>query len=403
MPDIPAPISHPPALSFTILMALLISIVAISIDALLPALGIIGAEYQLANANHVQYVISGLFIGLALGELVCGPMSDALGRKPVLYVGLAMYLAGSILCYLAPSFDILLLGRLIQGFGVAGPYVSAVSIVRDKYSGREMARVMSIVMMIFILVPAVAPALGQGVLHIATWRDIFLLYMVYSIAIVLWIAFKLEETLPPERRIPFKAASMRHGFVEVFCNRVTVAYTLCIGICFGSFIGYLNSSQQIFQVQFKTGEMFTVYFGGLALVLGAASLTNARIVERLGMRYICMRAMGTIVVISLLFLGVHMIADVTLWMFLIYASILFFCFGLMFSNLNAIAMEPMGHIAGTASAVIGAASSVISMALGTMIGQLYDNTLIPVVLGFTGLGVLALLIMAYGNRGHIAH
>ena len=395
--------SHPPALSFIVLMALLMSIVAISIDALLPALGLIGSDYQVTNANHVQYVVSGLFIGLAFGELVAGPLSDAMGRKPVLYIGLALYLAGSVLCFFAPSFDILLFGRLLQGIGVAGPYVSTVSIVRDQYRGREMARVMSIIMMIFILVPAVAPALGQGVLHIASWRYIFLLYIVYSIAIVTWIAFRLNETLPKERRIAFKASAIRHGFIEVFTNRITMSYMLAIGACFGGFLGYLNSSQQIFQVQFGTAEMFTVYFGMLALVLGAASLYNSRIVERLGMRYICMRAMIIVVAASILFLGLHAIAHITLWMFLIYAAIIFFGFGLMFGNLNAIAMEPMGRIAGTAAAVIGAVSSLMSMALGTLIGQLYDNTLIPMTVGFIVLGLVAIGCMVYGNRGHVSH
>ncbi len=397
------PAGKTPALSFIILMALLMSIVAISIDALLPALGLIGAEYQVSDANHVQYVVGALFVGLAFGELVAGPLSDAMGRKPVLYVGLALYLIGSVLCFFAPSFDLLLLGRLLQGIGVAGPYVSTVSIVRDQYSGRDMARVMSIIMMIFILVPAIAPALGQGVLYIASWREIFLFYIVYSVAIVTWIALRLDETLPKERRIAFKASAIRHGFVEVFKNRITMSYMLAIGACFGGFLGYLNSSQQIFQVQFKTAEMFTVYFGLLALVLGAASLVNSRIVARLGMRYICLRAMISVVAASAVFLGLHAIAAITLWMFLIYAAIIFFGFGLMFGNLNAIAMEPMGHIAGTAAAVISAVSSLISMALGTLIGQLYDITLIPMTLGFIVLGLVAIGCMRYGNRDHVTH
>lgn len=383
---------------FTILMALLISIVAISIDALLPALGMIGEDLQLSHPNQAQYVIVFLFVGMAFGQLVSGPVSDAVGRKKVLYSGIVLYLAGSVLCFTATNLTMILAGRLIQGLGLSGPYVSAVSIVRDKYSGRDMARVMSLIMMIFIMVPAVAPSIGQGILFFASWRYIFLLYIVYSIIISLWLFFRLEETLPVEKRVPFSMKSIASGFREVVAHRATISYTICMGICFGSFIGYLNSSQQIFQVQFDAGKMFTVYFGGLALVLGIASLLNARIVGKFGMRHICILAILGIIVSSALFLALNLLAGANLWMFLLYAAILFFCFGLIFGNLNSLSMEPMGHIAGIASAVIGAVSSILSMTLGALIGQLYDGTLIPLTSGFLILGILSFLAMAYARK-----
>ena len=291
------------ATEFTILMALLMSIIAISIDALLPALGVIATEFHIASRNHVQYVIGFLFIGMAVGQLLCGPLSDALGRKKILYVGIGLYLIGSAICFMAQDFSILLAGRLIQGVGVAGPYVSAMSIVRDRYTGRDMARIMSIIMMIFITVPAIAPSLGQAILFLASWRAVFVLYIVYSIAIGVWLSFRLEETLPPEKRIPFHVGNIIDGFREVISNRTTVGYMICMGICFGSFIGYLNSSQQIFQIQFHVGKIFTVYFGLLALILGVASLLNSYFVERLGMRYICFRSMACIVGASAPFSG----------------------------------------------------------------------------------------------------
>ncbi len=382
-------------------MALLMSVVAISIDAMLPALGVIGKDLQVSHPNHVQYIIGFIFIGMATGQLLCGPLSDALGRKKVLYLGIGFYLAGSVICFFASDFRFLLIGRLIQGLGVAGPYVSAISIVRDKFSGRDMARVMSFVMMIFIMVPAIAPSIGQAILLLASWRYIFLLYIIYSITVGLWLFFRLEETLPVEKRIPFKVSAFIQGFREVFRSRVTICYTLCMGICFGSFIGYLNSAQQIFQVQFGTGKMFTVYFGGLALLFGVASLLNSRVVEKLGMRYICRRSTLCIIITSIIFLLVNQMAEVRLWMFLVYAGILFLCFGLMFGNLNSIAMEPMGHIAGIASAVTGSLSSGISMVLGAIIGQLYNNTLIPIASGFFILGILSLLIMIYADSKKI--
>lgn len=398
MTDTPiAPPLDSRAREFTILMASMMSIVAISIDAFLPALGMVGKDLNLTNPNHAQYLISFIFLGMALGQLVCGPLSDALGRKKVLYAGIALYLVGSVICLVADNLTMMLCGRFLQGLGVSGPYVSAISIVRDKYSGRHMARVMSVIMTIFILVPAVAPTLGQAILTFASWRAIFLLYVLYALAVGTWLYFRLEETLPPEKRVPFNPHNLLHGLREIVGNRATFCYTICMGICFGSFIGYLNSSQQIFQVQFDAGKMFTIYFGALALVLGGASMVNSRLVEALGMRHICKASFLCVVVSSALFLGLHAFSEIHLWMFLIYAAILFFCFGLVFGNLNALAMEPMGHIAGTASAVIGCCSSVISMTLGAAIGQMYDNTLIPVASGFMVLGALALVFMKLAN------
>jgi MFS transporter, DHA1 family, multidrug resistance protein len=378
---------------FTVLVALMMSIVAISIDALLPALGIISSDIHLTQANQAQYIISALFLGMALGQLVCGPLSDATGRKAVLYGGISLFLVGSSLCFFAQDLNTMLIGRFIQGLGVSGPYVSAISIVRDKYVGRQMAKVMSLVMLIFIMVPAIAPSLGQGILLVADWRYVFVLYLVYAITIGLWIFLRLEETLPKEKRIPFTVRGFKDGFKEVILHRSTMGYTLCMGLFFGSFVGYLNSSQQIFQVQFGTGKMFTVYFGVLALVFGLASLFNSKFVMKWGMHAICHRATIAIIASSAAFLGLHAVTAIELWMFLIYAAVLFFSFGLVFGNVNALAMEPMGHVAGIASAIIGSVSSILSMVIGTSIGQMYNNTLVPITLGFLVLCSLALGVM----------
>lgn len=378
---------------FTLLVALLMSIVAMSIDALLPALGFISNDIPLSHSNQAQYIISALFLGMAIGQLVCGPLSDATGRKKVLYVGIALFFCGSLICFFAQDINTLLLGRFIQGLGVAGPYVSAISIVRDKYAGNEMARIMSLVMMIFIMVPALAPSIGQAVLLVSSWRYIFVLYIVYALIIGIWIFLRLEETLPKEYRIPFTTRGFSDGFKEVVSNYTTMCYTLCMGLFFGSFLGYLNSSQQIFQDLFQTGKLFTIYFGVLALVFGAASLVNARFVQKWGMDYLCTRAVLGIILSSAVFLVVSMLLPANLWLFMIYASVLFFCFGLVFGNVNAMAMEPMGHVAGIASAIIGATSSILSMLIGTAIGQMYNNTLIPVTSGFLILGTMALVIL----------
>lgn len=388
---------------FMVLMAMLMSIVAISIDAMLPALGIIGGDFALQNPNHAQYVIALIFLGMGLGELFWGPLSDAYGRKIVLYFSVGIYLIGTLACYFADSFPALLIGRVVQGIGVAGPYITNISVIRDKYEGRAMARIMSVVTMIFLVVPALAPALGQLVMHFADWRAIFLLYVIYAIVIALWLFFRLDESLPKENRVPFTLKNILHGFREVLGNRVTCGYMVCMGICFGSFMGYLNSAQQIFYTQFNSGDMFSLYFGLLAMVMASASLTNSRIVERLGMYYICLRAFCAVILWSALFLVLHAFVDIQLWMFLLYAAVLFFNFGLVFGNLNAIAMEPMGHIAGLATAVIGFASSLISMGLGSFIGQLYNNTLIPMVTGFLILGGICITIMLLVEKTRVKH
>lgn len=387
---------------FTLLVALMMSIVAISIDALLPALGFIGQEINLSHPNQIQYVISALFLGMALGQLVCGPLSDATGRKKVLYGGIALFFCGSAICFFATSIEGLLIGRFVQGVGVAGPYVSAISIVRDKYAGNEMARIMSLVMMIFIMVPALAPSLGQAVLLISSWRYIFVLYIVYALIIGVWIFWRLEETLPKEFRIPFTRTGFIDGFKEVISNYSTMCYTLCMGLFFGSFMGYLNSSQQIFQELFNTGKLFTVYFGVLALLFGVASMVNARFVQKWGMEYLCRQATLGIIFSSAIFLALQLITTPNLWLFLAYAAVLFFCFGLVFGNVNAMAMEPMGHVAGIASAVIGASSSIISMIIGTAIGQMYDNTLVPMTCGFLILASLCLVILNLAKQRKLA-
>lgn len=379
---------------FIVFTATLISIVAISIDALLPALGIITQDFGVSDPNSTQLLISALFLGSATGQLICGPLSDALGRKPVLYAGLFVYFLGTLLCLLSNDLNSLLTGRFIQGLGVAGPYISAVSLVRDKFKGQDMAQVMSVVMMIFVLVPALAPSLGQAILYMANWRGIFILYGIYAFIILIWIYFRLPESLPKEKRIPLSANGVKYGFKEVMKNKNTRRLMICMGIIFGCLIGYLNSSQQIFQEHFKTGELFSVYFGMLASILGVASLLNSRLVSKLGMHFIASRAFGLIVISSILFISLQLMIDIKLWMFLIYAIFLFFSIGLIFGNLNAMAMEPMGHVAGIASAVIGATSSIISMSIGTIIGQLYNDSVLPMACAFLLMSTIGSIILS---------
>lgn len=389
----PAPPDHLPNKEFIVLMAAIMSVVALSIDAMLPALGVIGADLGIQNPNHAQFIISAIFGGMAVGQLVCGPLSDALGRKRLLIGSFLLYLVGTFICWSAQSLEQMLIGRVIQGFAAAGPYVSTLSIVRDCYSGYAMARIMSLVMMIFIMVPVVAPTLGQLMLRIGSWQTVFSLLFFYALAVLSWVILRLQETLPAAKRVAFSAKNIRHGAFTVLSNRTTVGYMICAGLVFGALLGYLNSCLQIFQTIYQAGDAFALYFGALAFTLGISSLLNSQLVERFGPRAICIAAITAMVTSSALMLALQFLLTTPLWLFMLYAAAIFFCFGLLFGNLNALAMEPMGDIAGIASALIGALSSVISISAGTFIGQLFNQTLIPLIGGFLVLSVLALLVI----------
>lgn len=396
----PSVVMRPSAVpvAFVVLMAALMSVAAISIDAMLPALGQIGIDLHSTYANQPQLILSAVFAGMAIGQLVAGPVSDAIGRKPLLLACLALYIVGALVCLLANSMGAMLLGRVIQGLGAAGPIVSCVSIMRDKFQGREMAKVMSLVMMIFIMAPVLAPALGQGIMLFAHWRMVFAFFVVYAIAVGLWATLALEETLPPCKRIPWRIATIWNAAQQVVTHTATRNYAIAMGLVFGSFIGYLISTQQIFQVQFQIGGTFVVYFGLQALGFGVSSLLNSRMVEHLGMRFIVIRGLFATISLGLLVALLSATTVVPFGVFFAFGLAALFCVGLLYGNLNALAMEPMGHIAGTAAAIIAAVSNVVSLTFGTLIGQLYNGTLLPVALGFAILGGAALWLVLRAER-----
>jgi DHA1 family bicyclomycin/chloramphenicol resistance-like MFS transporter len=369
---------------FVALVALTTSLVAMSIDSMLPALADIAAELALSDPNDRQLVLTTFFAGLSVGQLVFGPLSDGIGRKPALYIGIGLFILGGLCCALAPSFGVLLLGRALSGFGAAGPRVMAVAVVRDQFSGRAMARVMSFVSTVFILVPIVAPAFGQGVLLVATWRALFWLLVLAAVVDVAWFGLRQPETLPHERRTPLSVQRVARGAAEVIRNPLTLGYTLATGCIFGAFISYLTSSQQLFQEQYGIGKLFPVYFGVLAAALGAASLTNAQLVMRLGMQRLARAAAGLACVVSALALLAALLFDghPPLGLFMAGLLVCFFCNGILFGNYNARAMEPMGHIAGVAAAITGSLSSLIAVAFGTPLGRAYDGSVLPVLASY---------------------
>ena len=388
-----------PFAEFVALMAFMTALVALSIDAMLPALATIAQDLGAQRANDSQLIISLIFLGLSVGQIFYGPLSDSTGRKPAIYLGIGIYISGSLLALLAWNFQMMLIGRFLQGIGAAGPRSVAVALVRDQYAGRAMARVMSFVMTVFILVPIIAPMLGQGILLFAHWRAIFGLYLLLALLVGGWFLLRQPETLTSERRIPFQVGRIAGAFREVFVNRIALGYTLMAGLASGGFVGYLNSAAQIFQGQYGLGAQFPFYFAALALSLGFASFVNARLVMRFGMRTLSRWALLVLGGLSLIFLLIAwgFAGQPPLWGLMAYLLLGFFAVGILFGNLNARAMEPLGHIAGVGAAVVGSLSTFLSTLIGGAIGQSYNGTVLPLVGGFALLSILSLLVMVWAE------
>jgi DHA1 family bicyclomycin/chloramphenicol resistance-like MFS transporter len=396
--------NHPdkplPFVEFIILLALMVSIVALATDVMLPALDIIGRDLGVADPNDTQIIISSLFLGFAAGQIAAGPVSDAIGRKPVIYIGYIVFIAGCLLSLFSTSFSMMLVGRVLQGLGAACPRIVTMALVRDGYEGRAMARIMSIVMAVFIIVPAIAPAVGQVTILLAGWRATFVLLLVLAVITFIWFAARQPETLAVASRRAVSLRNFSAGIREACGHRTTVGYTVGAGCIFGAFIGYLSSSQQIFQTTFNTGTDFPLYFGAAALAIGASSIFNSRMVMRFGMRFLTWRAVIGATVISTVFLIPVLLNDGVppLWLFMAWLLANFFCIGIMFGNFNALAMEPLGHMAGLGAALVGSASTFISLPLGWTIGHSFDGGVLPLVAGFALLGSMAILVMIWTDR-----
>jgi len=391
--------AEPSYLEFVILMSLMMSLTALSIDAMLPALPQIGSDLNVQNPNSRQLVISIIFLGLALGQLFFGPLSDKTGRKPALYAGYALYIAGALLSILAINFPVMLIGRFIQGVGVSSPRAVTLALVRDRFGGRAMARVMSFIMTTFILIPMIAPSLGQAILLNFGWRSIFVIFILLALFTLVWFALRLPETLSPEDRAPFTLGRIISATQEILKIRVALGYTVSAGLISGAFIGYLNSSQQIFQEQYNLGELFPLFFSTIALSLGIAFLLNARLVTHLGMRFLVNWSLLIIIGLSLIALVVALLTagQPQLWLFMAFLMSTFFCVGILFGNQNSLAMEPLGRMAGIGAAIVGSLSTLISMPLGTIIGQSYNGTILPLIIGMAVLAGFAYLVVHWAE------
>lgn len=385
---------------FITLMALTISLTALAIDAMLPALGEIGRDLSIVNDNDRQLILLAVFAGLASAQIIYGPLSDRFGRKPIILLGLIIFAIGSFISALSDTLSVMLFGRLLQGIGAASPRIVIMAIIRDRYKGDLMASITSLMMMVFILVPILAPLLGQGILLVADWRWIFWMFIAHAAVMSIWFVLAQPETLAPENRIAFRARPLLNAAREVVTTPVTVGYTVVGGLAFGCFIGFLTSVQQILQEQYALGSKFPFAFASLAICIGLASLLNSRLVLRFSTRPVIRTSLFLQLVVSGSFLIFSVLRDfeLPLWILLPYLGVAIALCALLFGNVQAVAMEPMGHIAGMASSLIGSFRTLLSLIIGGLIGRAYDGSVAPLITGFAVCALMGLLAMLLTER-----
>ncbi|MGB0846356.1 MAG: multidrug effflux MFS transporter [Thiolinea sp.] len=384
---------------FIILMSVIVAVDALAIDSVLPALAYISSDFNIIQGNERQFVVTSIFIGYAVGVMIHGIASDSYGRKPPIYAGLVLFIIGTLVAVFATSFNMLIVGRILQGMGAAGPQIIPTAITRDLYKGRGMAEIMSLIMMVFMVIPAIAPLVGQGVLMISNWQGIFVMLGIYALIAFVWFAIRLPETLPPEKRVPFSFSQAFASIKKVMRNKRAMKYTCAEGFAFAAILAYLSTAQQIFQEHYALGERFPLYFGALALVMMLASFINARLVEKLGMRLLVTTGAGILFVASSIYTAVIFLhnSQVPLWSFMLYAGMAYFCLGILFGNMHSLAMEQVGEVAGVAASVIGSLSTFIATAIAAFIGSFYNDSITPIVLGFAAL-MLPIMLISWRDK-----
>lgn len=390
---------------FVALVAMLFATIAISIDAMLPALPDIAASLSPGAPNAAQLVVTSFVLGMGVGTLFTGPLSDAFGRKPVILVGSGLYALAALACYFAPSLELLLAARLLQGLAAAAPRTVSIAMVRDLYSGRQMARIMSFAMTIFTIVPAIAPLMGQGIIALGGWHSIFLAYILFSGLTMLWLGLRQPETLAPESHRPLHLGDLWRATRELFDHRIVLVSIILQTLTLAALFGTLSSLQPIFEQQFGRAESFPRWFALIAATSMAGSLLNTRFVMTLGMRRIVLRTYTGMLVLSLAALatlGSGLLSGTPAFaMQVVWCIGLFSMMGLTMGNLNALAMEPVGHIAGLAASVISSLATVGSVALAIPVGLAFDGTSTPLLAGTALLVALALLLarLSLGEPG----
>ncbi len=390
-----------PRWEFIALAAALMALNALAIDIMLPGLQEIGQSLGISDENHRQFVITAYIAGFGLGQLAFGPLSDRFGRRPPLLFGLAVYVVCALAAAIAPTFTILLLLRFVQGLGAAATRVIAVSVVRDRFGGRQMAEVMSLVFMVFMVIPVVAPGVGQVVLLLSNWHTIFIFMGGIAAVIAFWAAMRLPETLHPEFRRPLTASSIIQGFGIVLSNRVALWYTLATMVVFGALFGFINSAQQIYVEIYGLGVWFPVYFAAIAGMMAVSSFINSKLVVRFGMRRLSHGALCGFFLVSTIWFVAALMGDLPLIPFVTLFALAMFQFGWIGSNFNALAMEPLGHVAGTASSVLGFLQTFGGGMIGAGIGQAFDGTTLPLAAGFSAVSAIGIVLVLIAEKGKL--
>lgn len=386
---------------FVAMIAALMATNALAIDSMLPALPEIGEALGITSPNDRQWVVTSYLLGFGAAQVIYGTLADRFGRRRVLLIGLSIYVVGSLGATFATSFEAMMTARVVQGIGAAASRVLAVSIVRDTFSGRQMARVMSLAFIVFLAVPILAPSIGQIIILVAPWRWIFALLGLFGVVVALWVARKLPETLRPEDRRPIALWPIVNAFRICLTTRQSVGYMLAMTFVIGSLFGFINASQQLFEDVFRASDIFTIIFAVIAGFMAIASFLNSRIVERFGMRRVSHTALIGYLAATLIHGSVALAGYETLWTFTLFQCATMFFFGLMASNFGALAMDPLGHVAGTASSVQGFVSTVGGALIGFWIGQHFNGTALPIVLGFGACGVAALAMVLVAEKGRL--
>lgn len=383
---------------FIAIMALLVALNALAIDILLPGMQDIGASLGEADENRRQLIVTAYFGGFGLGQLVFGPLSDRYGRLPPLFAGMAIYAAAAATAPLVTAFDTLLLLRFAQGAGAASTRALSTAITRDVSSGRAMAEIMSLVMTVFMIMPIVAPALGQAIMIYSDWRTVFVFMALAAILAGVWTWKRIPETLHPSNRRPFDPATLLAGAVAVATNRVSFWYSLALTLIFGALFGFINSAQQIYVGVYGLGVWFPAAFAGVAVMVSVASFTNSRLVRRFGARRVSHMALGGFAAGSMLLFLFAATDLLPLWLFLVLFATMMMAFGFVGPNFSSLAMEPLGHLAGMAAAVQGTVQTVGSALIGAAIGQAFDGTVLPFAAGSAGLGLGALVCVYFAAK-----
>ena len=386
---------------FIALMAALMALNALAIDVMLPALPYMGEALGVTSENERQYVIASYMLGMGIAVLGFGPLTDRFGRRAPLLLGMGIYILAAIAAVFAPSFAILIVLRFIQGMGAASVRVIATAVVRDRYSGREMAEVMSLTFMVFMAIPIIAPGIGQVILLVGDWHNIFIFMGLLAAAFWLWTWFRLPETLPETQRRPLSLKAVIDGFRLVFTNRVAFSYGLAGMFLFGALFGFISSAQQIYVDIYGLGVYFPVAFAAMAGLMAVSSFTNSRIVRRLGMRRLSHGAVLSFTTFSGVWLAFALSGFLPLWLFFSLLALIMFSFGWAASNMNSLSMEPLGAVAGTASAVFGFIQTVGGALIGSYTGQLFDGTTVPAAMGYFSMGVLALICILVAEKGRL--